>query len=184
MTLADRRATGFTYVELLVVATVAGILAVLVIPTGLVTWRAWKERQLKRAIVQIRAALDDYHTDWEHGCIESDTDKGWPESLEELTTPKELQDAPTCELTQESADDGSGLPRTKDPDAAPKTKTYLRRIPADPFNEDGDEQDVSGWRARAYDDDFDASAWGGDDVYDVYSSSSLTALDGTKYEEW
>lgn len=184
MTPAGRRAAGFTYVELLVVATVAGILALLVVPTGLTIWRAWKERRLERSLAQIRAALDEYHADWEHGCIESDTDKGWPESLEELTQPKELQEAPTCELTQQRDDGSGGLARGRDPDAEPETKTYLRRIPKDPFNEEEDEADVSGWRARAYDDDLDATSWGGDDVYDVYSSSALTALDGTKYEEW
>jgi general secretion pathway protein G len=169
-------------VELLVVATVAGVLATLVVPTGLTFWRSWKERQLRRSLVQIRAAIDDYHADWEHGCIESESEKGWPKSLEELTEEKELQDAPTCELTQQS---GGNMPQdARDPDAKPPTKQYLRRIPADPFNDEGEERDVSGWLARSYDDEFDSDSWGGDDVYDVRSSSRLTGLDGTKYGDW
>jgi general secretion pathway protein G len=41
-----------------------------------------------------------------------------------------------------------------------------------------------GWMARDYDDEPDATSWGGDGLYDVYSSSELTALDGTKHFEW
>jgi general secretion pathway protein G len=40
------------------------------------------------------------------------------------------------------------------------------------------------WGLRAYQDKSDSTSWGGQNVYDVYSKSEGTALDGTKYREW
>jgi general secretion pathway protein G len=54
---------------------------------------------------------------------------------------------------------------------------FLRRIPIDPMTHDD-------WVLRAYQDDADATSWGGENVYDVRTSSEGTALDGTKYAEW
>ena len=176
-------ARGITFVELLIVAVVAGVLATVAIPTGLTIERSWKERQLRRALLQIRMALDAYHLDWEKGCIESDDEKGWPRDLAELQEEKELADDPQC-TGEEPASSGPGGADEDDDDAPPPTRRYLPRIPADPFNEDADELDVSGWNARAYDEEPDSTSWKGDDVYDVYSGSELTALDGTKYSEW
>jgi general secretion pathway protein G len=54
---------------------------------------------------------------------------------------------------------------------------FLRRIPIDPMTHDD-------WVLRSYQDDVDASSWGGENVYDVRTSSEGTALDGTKYADW
>ena len=57
--------------------------------------------------------------------------------------------------------------------------TYRARIPIDPFTGEDD------WEKRSYQDDWDSSSWGGENVYDVYSSSDVLALDGkTRYNEW
>jgi general secretion pathway protein G len=191
-----RSPDGYTYVELLLVVTVASVLTALAMPMGLTVHRVWEERQLKRALSQIRRAIDEYHADWEQGCIESKNEWGWPESVEELSTDKELGDAPHCQPPAPPAPAGSAelggagpsrnVPMRRGPgqDEAKPTKKYLKRIPQDPFNRHGDEWDVSGWKARAYDDEPDAKSWGGEGVYDVYSGSSLTALDGSLYEDW
>ena len=55
---------------------------------------------------------------------------------------------------------------------------FLRRIPIDPLTRSAD------WGLRAYDDDPDARAWGGGNVYDVYTRAQGTALDGTRYRDW
>ncbi len=181
--LSGRRARpefGVTYIEMLVVAVVAGVLATVAIPTGLVFWRAWKERQLRRALVEIRAALDEYHLDWERGCIESDTDYGWPESLEELVEGKELTDDPEC--TGEDPDPSAEASRRRRRE--PKVKQYLLRLPRDPFSEGTWEHDTAGWKARSYADDHDSTSWNGDDIHDIRSASELEALDGTKYATW
>ena len=54
---------------------------------------------------------------------------------------------------------------------------FLRRIPIDPMTHDE-------WVLRSYQDDVDATSWGGENVYDVRTSSKGTALDGTKYADW
>ena len=54
---------------------------------------------------------------------------------------------------------------------------FLRRIPIDPMTHDD-------WVLRSYQDDPDATSWGGENVYDVRTSSEGTALDGTKYADW
>jgi general secretion pathway protein G len=55
---------------------------------------------------------------------------------------------------------------------------FLRRIPVDPMTNSTE------WGLRAYEDRPDSKSWGGQDVYDVYSKSDGTALDGTKYADW
>jgi general secretion pathway protein G len=53
----------------------------------------------------------------------------------------------------------------------------------DPFNppEHGKEPE---WNLRSYTDEEDSAIWGGEDVFDVHSKSTETAIDGTKYNEW
>jgi general secretion pathway protein G len=54
---------------------------------------------------------------------------------------------------------------------------FMRRIPVDPMTRDD-------WELRSYQDDLDATSWGGENVYDVRTSSEGTAIDGTKYADW
>ena len=54
---------------------------------------------------------------------------------------------------------------------------FLRRIPVDQMTNDD-------WELRSYQDDVDATSWGGENVYDVRTSSEGTALDGTIYADW
>jgi general secretion pathway protein G len=63
-------------------------------------------------------------------------------------------------------------------DVAGKKIRFLRRIPVDPMTGKAE------WGLRSMQDDPDSDSWGGDNVFDVYSKSEGTALDGTKYKEW
>jgi len=56
-------------------------------------------------------------------------------------------------------------------------RRFLRRIPLDPMTHDE-------WVLRSYQDDMDATSWGGENVYDIRTSSEGIALDGTEYAEW
>lgn len=56
-------------------------------------------------------------------------------------------------------------------------RRFLRRIPDDPMTDDD-------WVLRSYQDDPDATTWGGENVYDVRTSSDGIALDGSKYADW
>ncbi len=63
-------------------------------------------------------------------------------------------------------------------DVGGKKVRFLRRIPTDPMTGTAD------WGLRSMQDDPDSRSWGGDNVFDVYTRSEGTALDGTKYNEW
>lgn len=63
-------------------------------------------------------------------------------------------------------------------DIAGKKIKYLRRIPMDPMTHSKE------WGLRSMQDDPDSDSWGGQAVFDVYTKSEGTALDGTKYKDW
>lgn len=63
-------------------------------------------------------------------------------------------------------------------DVQGKKVRFLRRIPVDPMTGNDD------WGLRAMQDDPNSDSWGGQNVFDVYSKSDGTALDGTKYNTW
>jgi len=63
-------------------------------------------------------------------------------------------------------------------DANGKKMRFLRSIPVDPMT--GKDE----WGLRSMQDDPDSDSWGGQSVFDVYSKSEGTGLDGTKYKTW
>ena len=69
-----------------------------------------------------------------------------------------------------------GVPLSNTPDK--KKVKFLRRIPRDPLTNSTE------WGKRAVQDEADSTSWGGKNVFDVYSTSQATALDGTKYSDW
>jgi general secretion pathway protein G len=62
--------------------------------------------------------------------------------------------------------------------AADKKVRFLRKVPVDPMTNNAD------WGLRSVQDDLDSTSWGGQNVFDIYSKSTATALDGTKYSDW
>ena len=67
---------------------------------------------------------------------------------------------------------------TKGVDVKGKKIRFLRRIPVDPMTKTAD------WGLRSMQDSPESTSWGGQSVFDVYSKSTDTALDGTKYQDW
>jgi len=63
-------------------------------------------------------------------------------------------------------------------DVAGKKLKFLRRIPVDPMT--GKDE----WGLRSMQDDPTSDSWGEQNVFDVYTKSTATALDGTKYKDW
>jgi len=63
-------------------------------------------------------------------------------------------------------------------DVQGKKVRFLRHIPVDPMTGKPD------WGLRSMQDDPTSDSYGGQSVFDVYSKSQGTALDGTKYSEW
>ena len=62
--------------------------------------------------------------------------------------------------------------------AGGKKIRFLRSVPIDPMTKTKD------WGLRSMQDDPDSTSWGGQNVFDVYTKSEGTALDGTKYKDW
>lgn len=63
-------------------------------------------------------------------------------------------------------------------DVKGKKVRFLRKIPVDPMTNSTD------WGLRSMQDDPNSDSWGGQNVFDVYSKSNGTALNGTKYKDW
>ena len=63
-------------------------------------------------------------------------------------------------------------------DVAGKKLRFLRKIPVDPMTGKAE------WGMRSMQDEPDSDSWGGQDVFDVFTKSQGTGLDGTKYREW
>ncbi|HXZ79372.1 MAG TPA: type II secretion system protein [Terriglobales bacterium] len=63
-------------------------------------------------------------------------------------------------------------------DVGGKKVRFLRSIPVDPMTGKAE------WGLRSMQDDPKSDSWGGQNVFDVYSKSEDTALDGTRYSEW
>ena len=152
-------AKGYSFVELLVVATIIIILASAIMPLARVTATRTREAELRRALREIRTAIDKYKDAADLGQIGSlDIKVGsenYPADLEVLV---------------------EGV--TAANDATGRKLKWLRRIPVDPMTR-GTE-----WGKRSYQDEADASRWGGQNVFDVYTTFEGTALDGTKYRDW
>ncbi len=63
-------------------------------------------------------------------------------------------------------------------DVQGKKLKFLRKIPVDPMTGQAE------WGERSMQDEATSTSWGGQNVFDVYSKSTGTALDGTKYADW
>ena len=157
---ARRRAVaGFTFIELLVVSAMLAVLASAVLPLSKVTMQRQREAHLRRGLRDMRTAIDRYKdavTLQEIGGSNVEVgSEGYPPDLATLV---------------------EGVERMND--ASGTKLKFLRRIPFDPMTRGSE------WGMRSYQDASDSTTWGGDNVYDVYSRSNATALDGTRYNEW
>ncbi len=155
---------GLTLIEVLVTITILALLASLVVPLSELTVKRQKEVELQRNLRVIRLALDNYKKAWDEGKIEKNVGaSGYPPDLEVLV---------------------EGVTDVKNIKGDVVLK-FLRKIPKDPTYDDpyGDTDAIDTWGLRSYDSDFDSPSEG-DDVFDVYSLSDASAIDGSKYSDW
>ena len=154
-----RAVPGYTFVELLVVSAILLILASAVLPLSKVTMQRQREAELRRALREIRTAIDNHKDSVDLGLIGGANveagSEGYPPDLETLVDGIEVLN-----------------------DASGRKRRFLRRIPFDPMTRSTE------WGLRSYQDDPGATRWGGDNVYDIYTTSRGSALDGTRYDEW
>ena len=148
------RSRGFTLAELVMVVALVAIMAAVALPTARFAFKRERESDLRLALRQMRNAIDDHKRLADQGMIQI-----------ELGTegyPKDL------EVLVKGVSIVGQLNKKK----------FLRRVPIDPMTGKAE------WGKRSYQDAFDSKDWGGQNVYDVYSLSEATALDGTKYKDW
>jgi general secretion pathway protein G len=161
MTLHMKRpGRGFSLIELLAAAAILGLLASVAVPFVETAIKREKEQALRIALRDIRQAIDAYKQATAAGQITVAKDaSGYPPTLTDLVAGSE--DA-----------------------AKPGRKLYfLRRIPRDPFYPDATTGAVDTWGLRSFDSPADHPKKG-DDVFDVYSTSGKTGLNGVPYGEW
>lgn len=143
---------GVTLVELIVVVTILGILAMAAVPIARFEVKRRKERELRADLWEMRRAIDAYKDAADLGGIQIKADSnGYPPDLETLVNGVDIQD---------------------------KHVRFLREIPEDPMTHSKE------WGLRSNQDEPDSDSFGGQNVFDVYSKSTGTALNGTKYNTW
>lgn len=153
---ALRKQRGLTLIELIVAFTIMMLLTAMAVPMAKGKVRREKERDLRLALAEMRRAVDKYKdlADAQQIQVKVGTE-GYPETLDMLVEGVKLANKA----------DGS-------------TIRLLRRIPKDPFTGKNE------WGMRSVQDDPKSQAWGGQNVFDVYSKTMEKAADGTAYAEW
>lgn len=152
---------GFTLIELLVSLVLLALIVTSAAPMMQLSAKRNKEQELKKALWQIRDAIDAYKQATDDGLIKKSIDQsGYPPTLHQLS---------------------EGVENGIDPK---KRKIYfLRRIPRDPFATDATLSADETWGKRSYSSSFDEPE-AGDDIYDVYSLSKEIGINQQPYREW
>ena len=153
-----RRPGGYSFVELVIVCTILTSLTAVTFPIAKFTIKRQKEMELRHALRSMRNAIDEYKRYSDAKLLELQQClgcEGYPEDFENLIEPQSLS--------------GQG------PDVV---KRFMRRIPIDPMTGEAE------WGKRSILDEPDSESWGGENVYDVYSLSEGTGLNGIPYKEW
>jgi general secretion pathway protein G len=146
---------GMTLLELILACSILIVLSSAALPIVRYTIVHKREAELHYDLRQMRDAIDRYKDLADRNLIRVEVgSEGYPPDLETLVKGVQL---------------GAGNDR--------KIR-FLRRIPKDPMTGQTE------WGQRAVQDDPDSSSWGGKNVFDVYSKSTGTASDGTRYADW
>jgi general secretion pathway protein G len=145
---------GFTFIELMITVAIVALLASVALPLAELAYQRNREQDMRQALREIRTAIDAYKRAGDEGAIEKKAD--------ESGYPPKLETLVEG-VTDKRKTDGSKL-------------YFLRRVPADPIS--GEE-----WGLRSYASPA-TEPQPGKDVFDVYSRSEGTGLNGIAYREW
>jgi general secretion pathway protein G len=153
---------GFSIIELIIAVTILSILTGAAIPLVQTTVKRERESQLREALRDMRRAIDAY--------------KRYTELSQNLTIPIELRTASGYPKELKVLVEGF-IPANTVGTSGNRVR-FLRRLPTDPMT------GLTEWGLRSYKDKPDATTWGSEDVFDVYSKSNGKALNGTFYKDW
>ena len=146
---------GMTLLELIIACSILIVLASAALPVARYSIVRSKEAELRRDSREMKDAIDRYKDAADKNLIRVEVgSEGYPPDLETLVNGVQLGASADHKIR------------------------FLRKIPVDPITGHAD------WGLRAVQDDPDSTSWGGKNVFDVYSKSQATALDGTKYSDW
>ena len=154
------KARGFTLIELVTAVAIVAVLASAVLPLNELVVQRAKEQDLRRALRDIRGAIDAYKQASDEGRI--------PKRVGESGYPKRLQD-----LVEGVQDEKS-----------PKRERiyFLRRLPRDPFATN-EASAAESWGKRSYASPPEDPREG-DDVFDVFTLAPGKGINGRPYREW
>ena len=160
MKLSFRAARGFTLIELVIAVAIVAILASAVLPLNELVAQRAKEQDLRRALREIRTAIDAYKQASDEGRIPKRVgESGYPKSLQDLVQGVEDEKGPKKERIY-----------------------FLRRLPRDPFAPN-ELSAVESWGKRAYASPPDDPREG-EDVFDVFTRVEGKGINGRPYREW
>lgn len=179
-----------TLIELILACAILAILSSAAVPLARLTVHRQKEVQLHQALREMRTAIDRYKDDADKNLIRTEVgSENYPPDLQTLVdgvtvsipanAPIGVSAAAMAAASGGNAQTAAGAfaPASLGSDVPNKVR-YLRKIPVDPMTGKDD------WGLRAVQDDPDSHSWSGHNVFDVYSQSTATALDGTMYQDW
>lgn len=149
-----RRTSGMTLLELMIACSILIVLATVAMPVARVAVKRHKEMLLEQDLRMMRDAIDEYKRDGDKGLIMAQASG--------QNYPPNLEALINAQASR----------------MLTHNVRYLREVPVDPMTGNSD------WKLRGVEDDADAVTWSGQDVFDVHSSSTATALNGTKYSDW
>lgn len=146
---------GMTLLELIVACGILMILSTAAAPMARMSIQRQRETRLRESLREIRIAIDRFKDAADKNQLQVKAGtEGYPPDLQTLVDGVQLAGAPDRHVR------------------------FLRRIPVDPMTGRAD------WGMRSVQDDPDTMSWGGQDVFDVYSRSTASAMDGTRYSDW
>jgi general secretion pathway protein G len=149
-------------IEMVITVAIVALLATAVLPSAHLMFQRERESELREALRTLRTAIDDYKRASDSGRVKKQADKsGYPPDLQTLV---------------------DGVEDASSPKEGVKIY-FLRRVPRDPFWPDPTAPASDTWGLRSYESPPD-DPQPGDNVYDVYSRSSKSGLNGVPYRDW